>query len=538
MKRIYPYILGSSAYIAGMGLTITSAWLITMASFEPPILTLSIAIVMVRFFGISRSVARYFERITSHKAVFDRLTSLRVRLFERITSNPISLLRDLGSGALVKRVVDDVERAQEYQLRITLPHVAAVISVLTGALLGWWIRPQSLLITLPASFILLILVPHLVKKNCQMIAGQVESAESDYAALIQQAAHGVAEAELYGYLQERLAQTVQRESEIFRCEKVLLKLVSKFQFLIVAIFGLTLVALAALANHLEATSNIPAVQVTMLIFLPLVMFEGITAFYPNLFSAGKMLLAKSEIETLEAIQGSGRSVTAPLPVPVVEVAVYNVQVKWFNSEHFMQPVSFNVKSGECLVVRGRSGSGKSTLAMALLGLLDYEGEILLNGVELRTISALSTHVSGAIQNAHLFNTSIRENLKIAYPAGSDEDLMRVLKVVELDSLIGELSDGLDTVIGQMGRGLSGGEAKRLNLARALLSPAEILILDEPTEHLDEELAARIQERLIALRRILIVITHSAWRQGTETIKVSRGNFPSPTFRREWGYGHP
>ena len=137
MKRIAPYLLGSGAYIAGMGLTISSAWLITMASFQPPIMTLGIAVVMVRFFGISRSVARYFERLTSHKAVFDRLTHLRVRLFEKITANPVTLVSDLGSGALVKRVVDDVERAQEYQLRITLPHIAAMISVLTGAALGW-----------------------------------------------------------------------------------------------------------------------------------------------------------------------------------------------------------------------------------------------------------------------------------------------------------------------------------------------------------------------------------------------------------------
>jgi thiol reductant ABC exporter CydC subunit len=521
MKRTFPYILGSSAYIAGMGLTITSAWLITMASSEPPILTLSVAIVMVRFFGISRSVARYFERITSHKTVFENLIRLRVRLFEKITANPISLIRDLGSGTLVKRVVDDVERAQEYQLRITLPHVAAVISVLTGVGLGWWIHPQSVFITLSASFILLILVPRYVERHCETVARGVESSESDYAALIEQAAHGVAEAQLYGYLQERLSRTAQIEGEVWRREHTLLKLISRFQFLSVAVFGLTLVALAELASHASTTSNIPAVQVTMLIFLPLVMFEGITAFFPNLFVAGKMLLARREIKTLEEMQVLRPKVATPLLTPITDIVAHNIQVRWSDIDHFMEPVSFRVHSGECLVVRGRSGSGKSTLAMALLGLLDYDGEIMLNGVELRTISALSTHLSGAIQNGHIFNTSIRENLKIAFPEATDEDLIRVLMLVELDSLIVELPDGLDTIIGQMGRVLSGGEAKRLNLARALLSPAEILILDEPTEHLDEELAARIEGRLIALRRILIVITHSAWQTGNQSIYLTR-----------------
>ncbi|MEK6648001.1 MAG: thiol reductant ABC exporter subunit CydC [Actinomycetota bacterium] len=521
MKRTYPYILGSSAYIAGMGLTIASAWLITTASFQPPILTLSVAIVMVRFFGISRSVARYFERITSHKAVFDRLTQLRVRLFEKITANPISLVRDLGSGALVKRVVDDVERAQEYQLRITLPHVAAVISVLTGAALGWWIRPESLFITLSASFILLVLVPQYVKKRCEIVARGVESSESDYAALIEQAAHGVVEAELYGYLAERLSRTAQIEQEIWRKEQSLLTSTRRFQFLFVATLGLTLVALAELANYFSATSTIPAVQVTMLIFLPLVMFEGITAWYPNLFNAGKLLLARREIATLEEMDVDQPRSTAPLLSVAKEITAKNVQVRWHDREHFMEPVSFHVEAGESLVIRGRSGSGKSTLAMALLGLLDFAGEITLNRTPLRNISQLSTHVSGAIQSSHIFNTSIRENLKIAAPLATDAELMKVLALVELDSLIEELPAGLDTVIGQMGRALSGGEAKRLNLARALLSPAEILVLDEPTAHLDEELAARIEDRVMALGRILIVITHSGWRKGTRTIQLQR-----------------
>jgi len=521
MKRTFPYLLSSTAYISGMGLIITSAWLITMASFQPPILTLSIAIVMVRFFSISRSVARYFERITSHKAVFDRLAQLRVRLFEKITANPIYLLRDLGSGALVKRVVDDVERAQEYQLRITLPHVAAVISVLTGAALGWWIRPESLFITLTASVILLVLVPQFVEKRCAIVARGVESSEGDYAALIEQAAHGVAEAKLYGYLNERLSRTKAIEAEIWSREQTLLKITRRFQFLTVAIFGMTLVALAELATHLSATSTIPAVQVTMLIFLPLVMFESIIAFYPNLFSAGKMLLANGEIKKLEEIEISRAAPSVDIPTRVTVIDARNVQVKWSGEDHFMEPLSFRIVSGKCLVIRGRSGSGKSTLAMALLGLLDYEGEITLDGVELRTISALNTHITGVIQNAHVFNTSIRENLKIASPQAGDEDLMNVLGVVELDSLIAQLPDGLDTIVGQMGRALSGGEVKRLNLARALLSPAEILVLDEPTEHLDAELAIRIEERVIALDKMLIVITHSGWAQGDQNLYLRR-----------------
>ena len=521
MKKLYPYILGSSAYISGMGLTITSAWLITMASSQPPLLTLSVSIVMVRFFGIARSVARYFERLSSHKVVFDRLTQLRVQLFEKITSRSVSLVRDFNSGELVKRVVDDVERAQEYQLRITLPHVAATISVSAGVLVGYWIRPESFWITFPTSVLLLIIVPILVKNGAEIVAREIEHSESEYSACIEQAAHGIAEAQLYGYLNERLAKTSVIEDAIWKKENSLLRHVRRYQFFFVLAMGFTVVSLAFMASHLNSQKDLPAVQITMLIFLPLVMFEGITAWYPNLYSAGKMLLARSEIKTLqEEIQELSIGKVS-LDSSIVEISATNVQVKWDDNQHFMTPVSFTLKSGECLVIRGRSGSGKSTLSMALLGLLPYEGSVLINDVELRDIDDLWMYITGSIQSGHVFNTSLRENLKIASPMALDEELLKVLGIVELDSLVDHLPDGLSTIIGDLGRGLSGGEVKRLNLARALLSPAPVLILDEPTEHLDSELAVRIEDRVLALGRTLIVVTHSGWNRATNTLQLLR-----------------
>jgi ATP-binding cassette subfamily C protein CydC len=196
-----------------------------------------------------------------------------------------------------------------------------------------------------------------------------------------------------------------------------------------------------------------------------------------------------------------------------------VQAKWSDGAHFMEPVSFSVDAGNSLVIRGRSGSGKSTLAMALLGLLEYDGEILLNGIELRTIA--NPPIAGAIQSSHIFNTSLRENLKIAAPLADDDALVAALRMVELDTLLAHLPDGLDTVIGQFGRALSGGEAKRLSLARALLSSADVLVLDEPTEHLDRELARRIEKRILEMDRILIVITHSGWEGASATLHLLR-----------------
>lgn len=515
MKRIYPYLLSSAAYIAGIGLTITSAWLITMASFRPPLMTLGVAIVGVRFFGISRSAARYFERFTSHREVFNRLSRLRVRLFEAMTSNPLGLVRDLSSGTLVKRVVDDVERVQEYELRITLPHVAGAISVLSAVALGGWILPISILITLPVSLLLLFVLPVFVKTRCEVLARRIEMLENEYAALVQQASHGLAEAQFYGYLGERLERTREIEDRIMQEEVSLLKTNSRFAFISIAAFGVTLVSMAWLAQ----ASTIPAVKVSMLIFLPLVMFEAVSMWYPNLFGAGKLLLARGEISQIIERQFFAETAKVSLDMPVRQIVARDVQAKWGDGQHFMEPVSFSITSGHSLIIRGRSGSGKSTLAMALLGLLDYDGEILINGVEIRTLE--NCYMAGAIQSSHIFNTSLRENLKIAAPGAADEELVEVLKGVELDFLLSELPEGLDTLIGQFGRSLSGGEAKRLSLARALLSPAQILVLDEPTEHLDPDLAHRIEKRILEMDRILIVITHSGWEEASATLQLVR-----------------
>ena len=257
----------------------------------------------------------------------------------------------------------------------------------------------------------------------------------------------------------------------------------------------------------------------MLVFLPLVMFEAITLWYPNLFVSGKLLLAREELSQLTEESTPATPPTVALTEPVTRISLRDVQAKWADGTHFMEPVSFEIESGGSLVIRGRSGSGKSTLTMALLGLLDYKGEIRLNGIELRTIE--NPLIAGAIQSSHIFNTSLRENLKIAAPLSDDAALIAALKSVELDGLLSQLPEGLDTVIGQFGRALSGGEAKRLSLARALLSSADVLVLDEPTEHLDRELARRIENRILGMDRILIIITHSGWDGASATLYLTR-----------------
>jgi len=514
------YLFGAFVFIGGIGLTISSGWLITMASSHPPILTLGVAVTLVRFFGIFRAVARYGERMISHKAVFDQLTSLRVRIYSQLAAKSISASSVVNSGPAVKSLVDDVERAQEYQLRIKLPGVSAAFALVSGVLLGWWIRPESLVITLPVSLLLLALIPALISRSALPLAKGIEKKESEYTRIVDSAVHGVVEARIYGYLEQSFIPAQQHEIVIGKKERSLIFRSGLFSLIANLLIGGSIAASTYLAFNLTQDHNLPDVQIAMLIFLPLVMFEAITAWYPNLFGSGKLIASQQAVDELLLTENE-ISLKSEFNEIVQKVKCKNVQVSW--SQDFMHGVSCEISRGELLVIRGNSGTGKSTFVMGLLGLLPYTGSILINDRELSTISDLHSTIVGTVQKSHLFNTSVRENMKIGNPDVTDQEIMDVLHELGLDSLISEMDSGLDTIVGVYGRGISGGEAKRFAIARTLLAKAQIYIFDEPTEHLNSELSIDVMN---AIRRrcssaICIVITHSDWENPDKTLTLVR-----------------
>jgi thiol reductant ABC exporter CydC subunit len=514
------YLLGAFAFIGGIGLTVSSGWLITMASTHPPILALGVSIVLVRFFGIFRSAARYGERIISHKAVFERLTDLRGGLYKRLVGKSVSISSMVNSGSAVKTLVDDVERAQEYQLRVKLPGSSAILSLVAGTLLGWWVRPESLFITVPAILILLFLFPWLISLMMVPLAEKIEEEENRYTQIVEASVHGVIEAQIYGYLNQALESAKQQEIEIARHERRLVGKSATFATITNLVIACSIVGSAWIANRVTNIEQLPDVQVAMLIFLPLVMFEAIILWYPNLFSSGKLLASQRSVDLLIASKEE-LAESSELNERISSLVCKEVSASW--QADFMKQVSFEVHKGELLVIRGASGVGKSTLVMGLLGLLPYEGSITVNGKELSSFTDLDQHIVGTVQRSHIFNTSIRENLKIGNSDANDVQIMAALATVELDGILHEMSCGLDTIIGDFGRTLSGGEAKRLALARTLLSDADVYIFDEPTEHLDHQLAQRIEDAITALmsEKIAIVITHAGWNMADKTLTMLR-----------------
>lgn len=504
---ILAYFLSAFSYIAGVGLNVTSGWLITMASFMPPVLTLSVAVVMVRFFGIGRAVTRYVERVISHKSVFGKLAKLRGQLYRKITSNPSQVLIAGSSGKLIKQVVDDVERAQEYELRVLLPGAASLITMFAATFLAFWLQPEMGLFWFGITILMTLVLPVISIKQLSKHAFEIEDLESRYADVVRASVHGALEAEIYGYLPEVEKQTHDLEEKILDRERKLLGKIRNFQFLINLLLTITLVR----TFYFAGTNSIPPVQTAMFTFLALTGFESVLAWYPNLFTSGKLQLAKMKLSQIPEIpKREKKCVDFDLLVAKGYSAYWNAPTT--------VPLNFALGIGQALVLRGASGSGKTTSAMGILDLVRYSGSLTIKGTEIREIENLSELVSGSLQNGHIFNTSLRENLKIAGVKDFDE----VIKLLELDQLVSELPEGLDTIIGEFGRGISGGEAKRIVLARALLSKAPLLVLDEPTEHLDPDLAERISKRILEKYRdrALLIITHSGW-NGVPQLNLER-----------------
>jgi len=511
-KRAMAVLLGASALLAGTGLTISSAWLITMAAEHPPILVLSVSIVLVRFFGISRSAARYAERLYSHEAVFRGLTALRTKLYERLTSSSSEFIRRVDTAGLVKSIVDNLERAQEYSLRVTLPARQAVFSLAIGNLIALWIYPPLLAVMLPVSIALLFLIPAAISRRNSSVAASIEVLENRYAVALEQSAGSSIEANLYNFAQPLESELARIQDEIASTESALLRHNRVFQWITQFLLAMSLCASAWIV---ASSHHIASVKISMAIFLPLVSFEAIALWYPNIYQSGKLLRAQQTLDELESEFSTLADAELIGVKPDGSVEITNAQVAW--EKHFAQPVSLSANRGDVVVIRGESGAGKSTLSMAVLGLIDYRGSIKVSGVEVAHLSDVHAHIAPSLQSGHIFNTTIRENVKIARPEASDGEIFEVLASVELNEI------ALDEVIGQYGRQLSGGEAKRLGVARALLSPAPIVLLDEPTEHLDSELAIRVESaiRRLCENRTLIVITHAGWLNSSKTVVLTR-----------------
>jgi ATP-binding cassette, subfamily C, bacterial CydC len=513
-RLLLAVLAGVGAAGAGIGLMATSAWLISRAALHPPVLHLMVAIVVVRACGIGRGALRYLERLVGHDAAFRILGELRVRVFTRLEKLAPAGLADFRRADLVQRLVTDVDAVLDLVTRVLLPcAVAALVGLGAVALVGTLLPAAGL--TLAAALILTgVVVPVLQSAAARRADGRLAPLRGELATATVDLLHGLPDLTAYGSVPRQLARLDEVDARLRRAEQRSATATGVSAAVTALSTGLCLlVGLAAGAVAVRG-GQLSGELLAVVVLTPLAVFE----------TAGALPLAAQRWAGARAALGRLAEIfAAPVPVTTVTdpdevpagphtLRLENVTAGWSPGHTALREVDLTLTPGSRVALVGPSGSGKSTVAALLVRFLDPRtGRVTLDGIDLRTLAPEQVRrvVGYLSEDAYLFDTTIGENLRIARPRATTDDLRVALGQARLREWVDTLPNGLDTLVGEHGLALSGGQRRRLALARALLAGTPVLILDEPTEHLDDETAAALTRDLLAAAgdRTVLLITH-------------------------------
>ena len=490
-------LLSGLSLASAVGLLATSAWLISMASTRPPILVLEVAIVGVRFFGLSRGVVRYGSRVLEHDVALKIQSALRQRIFQGVSSQLREKFVELTRGLILNRILSDVEKIQDLWLRLGLPWLSALISGTAGTSIIYWLYPQ-LGVLVGAIFAFTALTLPILSSLGGVTVSQ-RKVEAEIFDQITQSFDSANEALIFSFGTKLLNNIDFLEAEKISVEKRKSQrsgLASSVGILATGSSVLLGIYFGSKGNH------IAGVNIAVVVLLPLAIFEGLVAAAPS-FSLFPE--SKASAEALSELLVPAERKSKEFNNQFSDYSLKLVNVEPLHSGITIMPISCDLHLGDKLMITGKSGSGKSSLIDSILGFLPFRGEMSLGGrkLPLQNLDLFSV----LLQEDYLFATSIRENLRIGKINASEGDFAEVLDLVELSEIVGRLPDGIDTLIGENGYNFSGGERQRLKLARLLLRDTPIYLLDEPLEFLDEAQASRIGRKIferLELKTVLLV----------------------------------
>jgi len=509
-------LAGVGAAGAGVGLMATSAWLISRAALHPPVLHLMVAIVAVRAFGISRGALRYAERLAGHDAALRVLGRLRVRIFTRLEALAPAGLAGFRRADLAQRLAADVDAVLDMLTRVVLPYTVAGIVGLGSVALVATMSPIAGAALAAGLLTVGVGVPVLQSAAARRADGRLAPLRGDLATATVDLLHGLSDLIAYGATEARLARLASVDARLRQAEQRSSATAGISAAITALATGLSLLAGLAAGAVAVRSGVLPGELLAVIVLTPLAVFEA-AAGLP--VAAQRFAGARASLRRLAEVLATPDPVEVPAdPVEVPEgphtLRVEAVSAGWTPGRTAVRDVSFDLVPGARIALTGPSGSGKSTIAALLVRFLDPTGgRITLDGVDLRRIAPdrVREIVGYLPEDAYLFDTTIAANLRIARPDATAGDLRAVLGQARLLDWVDSLPDGLDTLVGEHGTALSGGQRRRLALARALLADFQVLILDEPTEHLDDETAAALTHDLLAAAgtRCVLLITHRA-----------------------------
>ncbi|MFD9608453.1 thiol reductant ABC exporter subunit CydD [Streptomyces sp. NPDC059083] len=508
-------LLGSLALGSAVGLMAVSGWLISRASEQPPVLYLMMAVTATRAFGIGRAVFRYAERLVSHDAVLRMLADLRVSVYRRLERIAPAGLGRTRRGDLLARLVQDVDALQDYWLRWLLPVGAALLVGVASAGFTAWLLPEAGAVLAVGLLVAGIAVPAAGGALARRAERRLAPARGTLATAVADLLRGCAELTVAGALRGRTERVRDADRTLTSIASRQAAATALGAGLSAVVCGLTVVAAAFVGVQGVRDGRLDGVALAVVVLTPLAAFEAVTGL--PLAVQYRQRVRRSAERVFEVLDA---------PVPVREpqtpaappASPFPLELAGLSARHAGQErlaldgFSLGLEAGRRVAVVGASGSGKTTLAQVLLRFLDVEhGTYVLGGVPAWELDgdAVRRFVGLCAQDAHLFDSSVRENLRLAKVGADDEELREALRRARLLDWVDGLPAGLDTLVGEHGSRLSGGQRQRLALARALLADFPVLVLDEPAEHLDLATGDALTDDLLRATegRTTVLITH-------------------------------
>jgi ATP-binding cassette, subfamily C, bacterial CydC len=517
--------LGTLSLASALALAGTSAWLVTRAWQMPPVLDLSIAVVAVRTFAISRGVLHYCERLASHDTALRAAGTARGQIYYRLAHGPADVATRLHSGELVARVGTDVDQLSDVLVRALLPvSVAAVLAVAATVVVAV-ISPVAAAIMAACLLVAGVVAPWLASRAAagQEAVARQHHSDRDVSAML--ALEHAPELRVGGTLRDVIAKSQRQQRDWGDAIDAAARPAAFAQAMPTAAIGISV--LGAVVAGIGMAATVAPTTLAILMLLPLSAFEATTPLPAAAVQlirsrlAARRLLDLIPPDSVETAVPPHRAVTIsaaapPHPPPTARLRAIDVRAGYPDSTA-SAAVTVDLPPGARLAITGPSGSGKTTLLMTLAGLLAPLGaDVTLDGAPIRLICEpeLRCAVGFFAEDAHIFATTVRDNLLVARGDCPDAELIAALHRVGLNGWLANLPDGLATVLSAGAQALSAGQRRRLLLARALVSPARIVLLDEPTEHLDAADAEPIlrglldsHDGLIAAERTVVVATH-------------------------------
>ena len=485
---------------AGAALAMTAGRAIVPAAFGGLVLLWSL-----RLSGAGRVALRYVERMLTHRATFRSLSRLRVWFFRSVARSSFGGLGVLRSGDALARLVDDVQALDGLYIRIAIPALAVVVLL---PMLMWAMAPAGPFPMLLLATLLLtvsVALPLLASQSARALGIRLTSAGAGLRVAALDAVTGLREVRAFGAEGRMLAAVQAREAALLRAQRQLARRGA------VAQAGAVLCGQLALLLVLIA--GLPPGRLLPALMLTLAAFEAV-AIMPR---AGVLFgLAQAAARRIVSAADAAPAVPEPISPSAMptghSLRFENVSFGYPGRAPVLQDLSLDIPQGARVAILGPSGAGKSTLAaLALRVVAPGVGRVLIGGVDIATLGSADVHsaIAWLSQGTTLFEDSIRANLALSRPDASDEALWRSLEAAGIADVVRGLPEGLDTWMGAGGAGLSGGQARRLALARTLLSNAPILVLDEPATGLDPAAERAFLTTLNAVTegRTVILIVH-------------------------------